>query len=722
MRIQDGWLGQWVLRKKPTARKSARRGYPLVLSIMLVISQPICAWSQESASAIDLIDWNGGKFLYGTYYYPDHWPEGKWEKDAQLMEEAGINLVKTGEGAWATMEPREGQFNFDWLDRAVQILNRHGIKVILGTPSYSQPAWLWEKYPDIAATDKQGIRYRFGSRQNMNLHSPHYIEAVRHIVTAMAEHYKHHPGVLGFSIDNEIGGVMSYDPYTLEAFQQWCQRKYKTLDNLNASWGTVFWGLTLSSWTQVPLPWNTLGSGGYNPSMALDFSRFHSESVRDFVARQANILKQIAPDKALTHNGMGLFDMVDYSQMYEPLDFAAYDHYPPQSAQSFTDHFPTDLGCDLMRASKNNQNFMVMEEQMGMGAWEIYFQHLPPFPLVRVWSYQAIAHGADGINYYRWRQCPFGTEQLTVGILNWDDYVGGHYTVVSQMGHELPKITNLLHGSKVMSPVALLISPETRWAFHIQPHAKDFDYDRQALSFYRALRQARISVDVAFPQSDLTPYKLVVAPSLLVVGSTLASKLEAFVKNGGTLVLSYLSGFKDENNWDTQQTLPGLLRQMAGIDIHYFDPQTSQEQEIVGADGKRYPARIWFDIIEPASARPLATYAKGFYAGKAAVTENLYGKGKVYYVGTETSSQDFYQQLVSSALRRAGIPPGTFVPEGIQIAEREKGRTRIIFVLNYTDEPQTVPIGQAFRNVLTGEMEPANLHLGAYDVKILTNP
>jgi beta-galactosidase len=161
---------------------------------------------------------------------------------------------------------------------------------------------------------------------------------------------------------------------------------------------------------------------------------------------------------------------------------------------------------------------------------------------------------------------------------------------------------------------------------------------------------------------------------------------------------------------------------MAGIDIHYFDPQTLQEQEIVGVDGKRYPARIWFDIIEPASARPLATYAKGFYAGKAAVTENLYGKGKVYYVGTETSSQDFYQQLVSSALRRAGIPPGTFVPEGIQIAEREKGRTRIIFVLNYTDEPQTVPIGQAFRNVLTGEMEPSNLPLGAYDVKILTNP
>jgi beta-galactosidase len=694
----------------------------LVVAVPLVVPQITRAQSKEGSKPLDLIDWNGGKFLYGTYYYPDHWPETKWERDAQLMEEAGINLVKTGEGAWATMEPREGQFNFDWLDRAIQVLNHHGIKLILGTPSYSQPAWLWEKYPDIAAADKQGILYRFGSRQNMNLHSPHYVEAVRRIVTAMAEHYKDHPGVLGFSIDNEIGGTVSYDSYTLAEFQDWCRRKYGSLDKLNNSWGTVFWGLTLSSWAQIPLPWNTLGAGGYNPSMALDFSRFHNESVRDFVRHQAEILRRIAPDKAITHNGMGLFDMVDYSELFAPLDFVAYDHYPPQEAQSFTDHFPTDLGCDLMRASKNDQNFMVMEEQMGMGAWETYFQHLPPFPLVRVWAYQAIAHGADAINYYRWRQCPFGTEQLTVGILNWDDYVGANYHVVSQMGHELPKITALLHGSKVVSPAAVLISPDTRWAFRIQPHAKDFDYNRQTLSFYRALRQARVNVDVAFPQSDLSRYKLVVAPSLLVVDAALAAKLDAFVKNGGTLILSYLSGFKDENNWDAQQTLPGRLRQMAGITIHYFDPQTAQEQEIIGVDGKRYPARVWFDIIEPVSARPLASYAKGFYAGKAAVTENSYGKGKVYYVGTETSSHDFYQELMRAALQQAGIVPEALVPEGIQIAWREKGGERIVFVLNYTGEAQTVPMGRALRNILTGEMEPSDLNLSAYDVKILTNP
>ncbi|HMD84829.1 MAG TPA: beta-galactosidase [Terriglobia bacterium] len=693
----------------------------LIVGVAFFLSTIGSMRAQEASKAMDLIDWNGGKFLYGTYYYPDHWP-GKWEKDAQLMQEAGINLIKTGEGAWGTLEPEEGQFNFDWLDQSIAIFNRHGIKVILGTPSYSQPGWLWEKYPDVAATDKQGIRYRFGSRQNMNVLSPHYVEAVRRIVTAMAEHYKNHPGVLGFSIDNEIGGVMSYDPYTLEAFQKWCMRKYQTLDNLNKSWGTVFWGLHLSSWTQAPLPWNTIDSGGYNPSMALDFSRFHSESVRDFVAFQADILRRIAPDKALTHNGMGMFDMVDYHQLFEPLDYVAYDHYPPQAAQSFTDHFPTDLGCDLMRACKKNQNFMVMEEQMGMGAWETYGQHLPAFQLDRIWSYQAIAHGADAINYYRWRQCPYGTEQQVVSILNWDDYVGESYQVVAQMGHELPKITDLLHGSKVVSPAAVLISPETRWAFHIQPHAKEFDYDRQTLRFYRALRQSRVNVDVAFPGSDFSPYKLIVAPSLLVVDSGLASKLDAFVKNGGTLVLSYLSGFRDENNWNTQQTLPGLLRKMAGIDIHYFDPQTSQEQEILGPGGKRYPARVWFDILEPSSAKSLATYTKGFYAGKAAVTENVYGAGRVYYVGTETSSQDFYQQLVGSALERAGIARGPFVPEGLQVAEREKAGKQIIFVLNYTGETQKVPMGKALRDALNGEMQPVEISLAPYGVKILTNP
>jgi len=711
MKIPTRWRRSWI---------------PLVIGLMagvvsfLSSAGPMRA--QKPPTAIDLIDWNGGEFLYGTYYYPDHWP-GKWENDAQLMQEAGMNLIKTGEGAWGTLEPQEGQFNFDWLDKAIATFNRHGIKVILGTPSYSQPGWLWEKYPDVAATDKQGIRYRFGSRQNMNLLSPHYTEAVRRIVTAMAEHYKNHPGVLGFSIDNEIGGVMSYDPYTLEAFQKWCERKYKTLDNLNKSWGTVFWGLHLSSWTQVPLPWNTIDSGGYNPSMALDFSRFHSESTRDFVAFQADILRQIAPGKALTHNGMGRFDMVDYSQLFEPLDFVAFDHYPPQEAPSFTDHFPSDFGCDIMRACKPNQNFMVMEEQMGIGGWEVLHQQIPPPQLYRVWSYQAIAHGADAINYYRWRQCPYGTEQLqSAGILNWDDFGGDNYKVVSQMGHELPKITALLHGSRVVSPAAMLISPESRWAFHVQPHAKDFDYDRQALLFYRALRQSRVNVDVAFPGSDFSPYKLIVAPSLLVVDFGLASKLEAFVKNGGTLVLSYLSGYKDENNWDTQQTLPGLLRKMAGIDIHYFDPQCSQEQEILGFDGKRYPARVWFDIIKPSSAKVLATYTKGFYAGKAAVTENVYGAGRVYYVGTETSSQDFYHQLLGSALDQAGIARGPFVTEGVQVAEREKADKKIIFLLNYTGESQKVPMGKALRDVLTGEMQPAEIPLAPYDVKILTNP
>ncbi len=658
-------------------------GTAIAAVLILLVVIPLRAQTSATKQPLDLIALNGGKFLYGTYYFPDHWPEEMWEKDAQMMQDAGINLIKTGEGAWATFEPSEGQFDFAWMDRAINVFAAHGIKVILGTPSYSPPAWLYAQYPDVGAMDIHGVRYRFGVRQVQNLSSPHYIAAVKRIVTAMGEHYANNPNVIAFSIDNEIGGQFSYDDLARADFNEWLKKKYGTIQNVSKTWGGAFWGMELSAWDQVPIPWNDETP---NPSMALDFRRFHNDQTNEFMAMQADILGKTAPGKATTHNGMGMYDDVDYSQLFAPLSFAAWDHYPPYSTQTFADYFAGDMGNDLTRGSKQ-QNFMVMEQMMGMGAWDKYFTMNADPPLYRTWSYQAIAHGADAINYYRWRQNWFGTEQLSIFILNWDSYAGDRYKVVAQMGHELPKVTKLLQGSTVESDAAILISPDSRWSFRIQQHTDKFSYNALVLDYYRALRQLRTNVDMVFPQQDFSRYKLIVAPALLVVDRKLGAKLDAFVKNGGTLVLTYLSGYKDENNWDTQTTLPGLLKpEPRDAAIHDFDPQIEQKQEIVMSDGTRYPAEIWYDILTPEGAETLATYANRYYKGQAAITKNHYGKGTTYYVGTKVPSQEFYQKIMTSALKEAGIKPGEIVPYGVQVATRQKGNQKIYFVLNYEDK------------------------------------
>jgi beta-galactosidase len=640
------------------------------------------------------------------------------------MQAAGINLIKTGEGAWVTFEPAEGRFDFSWMDRAIQVFSAHGIKFILGTPSYSAPAWLFAKYPDVAAVDNHGVRSRFGTRQINNFSSPHYVAAVKRIVAEMGRHYKDNPNVLGFSIDNEIGGPYSYDEQTHAAFVEWLKAKYGTLESLNKAWGMVFWGLTLSDWNQAPIPWNGQLP---NPSMALDFDRFYSDYMNAFVALQVDILKQTAPAKPTTQNGMGLFDTIDYSKMFSPVTFAAFDHYPDlgsdEGERSAANYFAGDIGNDVTRGFKQ-QNFMVMEEMTGMGAQNQIFNINFDAALIRSWTYQSIAHGADIINYYRWRQCWFGAEQQSVWILNADSYAGDRYRVVAQVGKELPVITGLLKGSTVPSDVALLLSPDSRWAFHVQKYAKNIDYDRQVINYYKALRQMRTNVDIVFPQQDFTRYKVIIAPSLLVVDHELTAKLTEFVNNGGTLLLTFLSGAKDENNWVTQTTFPGLLKDLTGSVVRDFDPQIEQAQEVVMSDGSRYPAATWFDILEPQTAKVLATYTKRFYSGKAAITKNRYGKGLTYYVGIDVDAKnnEFYRHIVSTALRDSGITPGELVPNGVEVAYRQKAGKKIFFVLNYNDKPNTVAMDQKYLNALTGKIEPQNVELAPYDVKVLTAP
>ncbi|HEV2426418.1 MAG TPA: beta-galactosidase [Terriglobia bacterium] len=671
----------------------------------------------------DLIAWNGGRFVYGVDYYPEAWNESQWEKDAGMMQAAGINFVRLAEFAWAKMEPTEGHYDFAWLDRALKVLNAHGIKAVLGTPSASPPAWLMARYPDIAAMDKNGVRYRYGSRRNYCLNNPHFLAAVRGIVTAMAEHYKNHPGVLGWQIDNELGGPDCYDSLCLAAFQNWCRTKYGTLDAVNKAWGTIFWGHTYSAWSEIPLPWNTL-YGVHNPSLELDYYRYFDDATRNFLVMQAGILRRLAPGKAITHNEMGMFDGIDYSHLNTAIDFVAWDNYPMidfSNHASYANYAESGLGHDLMRGSKNQQNFMVMEQEGGLPGWNEFWGHQAPPGLYRVWAYQAIAHGADGVCYFRWRTSRYGTEQYWQGVLDQDSYPNARYNVVKQTGDEVKRLKDVLEGTTPASQVALLVSPDTRWAFHIQTLVKGFDYNRQLHRYYDSLRRQGVNVDVVFPQADLSPYKIVVAPSLFVVTPELTGKLTDFVEGGGTLVLTYRSGAKDEHNVFTDETLPGPLAKLAGIAIHDYDPEPNPAgglQQEISMSGQSYPAHVWFDILTPGSAETLATYVKGYYAASAALTRNTAGKGRVYYLGTEPDSAEFYDRLLAGILQSAGITVHQ-LPEGIEMATREGAGRKVVFLLNYTPSKESVDVGQASRDALSGAPAAAAVDVPEYGVRVL---
>ncbi|HLI35123.1 MAG TPA: beta-galactosidase [Terriglobia bacterium] len=700
------------------------RRYDLLLLILLAgalccIPSSAVAQTRGARRAFDLIAWNGGQFIYGVDYYPEVWNEAQWEKDAANMQAAGINFVRLGEFAWAKMEPSEGQYNFGWLDRALEILSAHGIKAVLGTPTASPPAWLMAKYPDIAAMNEDGVRYRYGSRRNYCLHNPHFLAAAKAIVTAEAEHFKNNPAVLGWQIDNEVGGPYCYDSYCLAAFQNWCRAKYQTLEALNQAWGTIFWGHTYSAWSQIPLPWNTL-YGVHNPGLELDYHRFFSDATPDFVNFQAQILRQVAPQKAITTNEMGLFDAVDYSRLNTLLDFVAWDNYPMIFNPDYQDYFRSALGHDLMRGSKEQQNFMVMEQEGGLPGWTSFWGKQAPAALYRVWAYQAIAHGADGVCYFRWRTSRFGTEQYWQGVLDQDGYLNARYRMIAQMGKEVKRLTLLLQGSHTHSQVALLVSPDTRWAFHIQPTSKSFDYYRQLFLYYDAARRLGLNVDVVFPQMDFAGYRVIVAPSLFVVSQPLVQKLTQFVGSGGTLVLTYRSGVKDDHNEVTLETLPGPLARLAGVLIHDFDPQVAQKQEIVEQDGSRYSADVWYDILTPTTARTLATYGKRYYAGKPAMTENSFEKGSVFYIGAQPSSAEFYDRLMKQVFDKAEVVTRPTLPNGVELATREKAGEKIFFLMNYTNQDQSVNLGELTHNALTGASESAVVRVPAYGVQVLT--
>jgi len=649
-------------------------------------------------------------FNFGVDYYPEQWPQDRWAIDARLMAEAGFNVVRLAEFAWVKMEPADGRFDFSWLDEAISVLAAHGIRVILGTPTASPPAWIMAKHPAAFRVREDGVRVTYGNRREYCPNNPTYQDYSRRIVQAMADHFTSQPAVIGWQIDNEFGD-RCYCPVCLKAFQNWLSEHYASLDSLNEKWGTIFWSHTYSNWSEIPTPATTGHSP--NPSLALDYYRFCSDSYVAYQQTQIDILRERCPQHFITHNLMGFgYDKINYFDLARHLDFVSWDNYrrTQWNLQADVDPARAALDADTMRGLKS-KNFWVMEQQGGSGGWEIVSVAPRPGEL-RLWAYQSIAHGADGILFFRWRTARYGTEQYWHGLLDHDATPGRRYQEIKQMGAELKVIGVRLLSSTVKASVAMLLAYDSRFALQIQANNPDLRYSTHFSQIYHALHDLNVPIDIIAPTDDLSRYKLIIAPLLHVVTPQIAANLESFVVKGGTLLTGPRSGVKDETNVVVNMRLPGLLRSMVGVDVTEYDsltPGMNQALHFVlpELEGCAGNAEVWCDVLEPSGAETVAVYTANYYAGKPAITLNHFGSGKAIYVGT-LGDGSLHASLMPWLLRIANVDQNFRAPSGVEITERWQGDKRLVFILNHTDTQQEVQLHGTPTNLFTNAVENAD--------------
>ena len=637
------------------------------------------------------------------------------------MAEAGFNVVRLSEFAWSQMAPEEGMFDFAWLDRAIAILAARGIRVVLGTPTASPPPWLMTKSADLFIVLEDGHRSTYGNRREYCPNNRLYREHSRRIVTEMASHYVDHPAVVAWQIDNEFGQAC-YCPICKAAFQGWLRARYGSLEALNDAWGTTFWSHVYTDWAQIPVP--VKAGRTPNPGLYLDYRRFISDTYVRFQQEQLDILRERCPGRPVTHNFMGFgYEGLDYFDLARPLDFVVWDNYPVLWFDADADPAAVALGHDTMRGLKG-RNFWVMEQQSGAGGWET----MGPMPRpgqLRLWTYQAIAHGADAVVYFRWRTARFGTEQYWHGLLDHHGRPGRRYREIQTVGLELARLGDQVLEAQSRSQVAMVLSYDSRFSFQGQPGHADFRYADLFRSYYAALHRRNIGVDVVPPLDDLSAYRLVLAPALHVVDDATAENLRRYVAGGGTLLLSARSGVKDETNAVVNLPLPGLLADICGLEVSDYSALLGGTSvpvmlELPGniENPRGGQAVLWSDVLAPTTAEIVGRYESEYYAGEAAVALNTLGSGRALYVGT-IGDGALHDLIVGWLVDTTEVSASASTPDGVEAVSRWKDGRQLLFLMNHTTRAQTIETPGPATELISGEPVARQLTLEPYGVAVL---
>ncbi|MBM7563434.1 beta-galactosidase [Paenibacillus sacheonensis] len=654
--------------------------------------------------------------LFGVCYYPEHWPEERWATDARMMQEAGMNVVRIGEFAWSKLERREGEFDFSWLDRIIDLLAGHGIRVIFGTPTATPPKWLMDKHPDIYMRDKFGHVRGFGNRRHYCYNAASYQPYIQKIVERLASRYANNPNILAWQIDNEFGcndTTRCYCENCRTAFHVWLQEKYGDIDAMNERWGTVFWSQIYNEWHEIVLPANT-PFPLHNPGLELDYRRFASDSVCKFQKFQTDLIRSIAPHQTVTHNLMGTFNEIDGYDLSEELDIVSWDNYPNLMFTRDVNPAVAAMSHDMTRGLKE-RNFWVMEHQSGQPGGNVMFPTPKPQELRR-WTYQSIAHGADGILYFRWRGCLFGAEQFWHAILQHDGKPGRKYAETKAVGEELKRVSRLLEGTENRPQAAMIRSYDNEWTFEIQPHIMNYSYMDHFTGYYQFFYDHHIGTDIVSPAADFTKYKLLVLSNFIMATDDMVERLYAFVEAGGSLVLDFRAGAKDWDNRMEPLTLPGKFAELLGITVEEYGVLFKDDRRRIKANGQDadFGGGKWVDVIELRGAEALAVFDEDYYAGRPAVTKHAFGQGHAYYIGTEIDAS-LRDHIFGTICGDAGITlgrPAVSAPPGVEVVSRSNETREYTFVINHTVDPVIVDLDGPIQDWLSGrvfEHGPAEL-------------
>jgi beta-galactosidase len=614
----------------------------------------------------------------GVCYYPEHWPETQWAEDAARMARLGLTHVRIGEFAWSRLEPRRGAYDFDWLRRAIDILHGAGLKVVLGTPTATPPKWLVDEMPDMLPIGADGSVRGFGSRRHYDFSHDGYLQECKRITLALAKAFGEHPGIAAWQTDNEYdchNTTLSYSTAARAGFQQWLQRKYQSPEALNRAWGTVFWSMEISEFSEVELPNLTVTEP--NPAHVMDFRRYASDMVVRFNRAQADIIRAHSPGRDVIHNFMGRTLAFDHFAVGADLDISSWDSYPlgfleDRSDQNddwkrrFARAGDPDFQAfhhDLYRATSRGR-WWVMEQQPGPVNWAPH-NPAPRDGMVRLWSWEAFAHGAETVSYFRWRQAPFAQEQMHAGLLRPDSIEAEGHAEAAQVAKELGEFEGKLDDRAGLADVAIVFDYASAWAWEIQPQGREFDYFRLVFDFYRTLRRLGLSVDfVPGDTPSLDGYRLVLIPGLFTWSPAL---LEAIKVHDGPVLIGPRSGSKTAD-FAIPETLPPALPDDV-LDVRVSRIETLRADTPVPVKGGG-TFQFWREYLEVgAETEIVLSAADGVPA--------LVAKGNRHYLGGWPD-----QDLLLSILRHLSEQAGLAIrdlPDGVRL--RRHGRH--VFALNY---------------------------------------
>jgi beta-galactosidase len=628
----------------------------------------------------------------GVCYFPEHWPEDRWTTDVELMAEAGIEVVRMAEFSWGRLEPERGEFDFDWLDTAVDLFDDAGIDVVLCTPTATPPKWLVDEHPEVLQEEPDGTRRAFGSRRHYCFNSEVYREETERIVRRLAERYADHPAVVGWQTDNEYGchdTVRCYCDDCGAAFGDWLRERYGDVETLNETWGTTFWSQQYGSFDEADPPRHTAAE--HHPSRLLDYARFASDSVVAYDRLQSDLLREANDDWFVTHNFMGDFSSLDAFAVSDSLDVAAWDSYPTGFAEDRAIGAVTEerlragdpdqvaLNHDLYRGPGG---LWVMEQQPGDVNWPPHSPQ-PGEGAMRLWAHQAVAHGADTVSYFRWRRCRQGQEQYHAGLLRHDGTPDRGFEDARQTAGELAD----LNPGPVEAPVAVPFSYEDLWALHAQPHSPEFDYWRLVGAFYRAVRARGVQADLVPTDASLDDYAAVVAPTLHLADDGLAERLERYVEGGGKLLLGPRSGVKLPGNRLQPDLAPGPLADLVGGHVEQHETLPPSLDTRVAYRGEAHDFETWGEWLVPGDATAVAHHAGGVGDGRPAVLDHAVGEGSVTYCGVQPGG-DLADALVTDLLDRAEVAHTERLPPTLRVTERDG----LTWVCNFGGDDTSVSV------------------------------